>query len=87
VKRPEGDGQIRTRHDGQEQSYGNIWNVILAFERLLGKFKKLKHQVSDFPDAEHLRIGVNLVWEKLDKYYRLFNETSIYYTIVAFYSA
>jgi hypothetical protein len=24
VKKLEGDGQIRTRHDGQERSYGNI---------------------------------------------------------------
>jgi hypothetical protein len=80
------DGQIRTRHDGQERSYGNIWNVILAFERLLGKLEELKHQVSDFPDAEHLRIGVNLAWEKLDKYDRLLNKTPIYYTAVALHS-
>jgi hypothetical protein len=43
VKKIEGDGQIKTRHDGQERSYGNIWNVILAFERLLGKLEELKH--------------------------------------------
>jgi hypothetical protein len=33
VKRLEGDGQIRTRRNGQERSYGNIWNIILAFKR------------------------------------------------------
>jgi hypothetical protein len=43
VKRLEGDGQIRTRRDGREKSYGNIWKVILAFERLLSKLKELKH--------------------------------------------
>jgi hypothetical protein len=47
---------------------------MLAFERLLSILKELKHQTSNFPDAENLRIGVNLAWEKLDKYCRLFNE-------------
>jgi hypothetical protein len=54
VKGLEGDGQIRTRRDSQERSYGNIWNVILAFERLLSKLEELKHQISNLPDAEHL---------------------------------
>jgi hypothetical protein len=49
--------------------------------------KKLKHQTSNFPDAEHLRIGVNLAWEKLDKYYRLFKKTSMYYTALILPSA
>jgi hypothetical protein len=42
VKKLEGDGQIQTRRDGQERSYGNIWNVILAIERLLSKLNELK---------------------------------------------
>jgi hypothetical protein len=87
VKKKEGDGQIRIRRDGQERSYRNIWNVILAFERFLGKLKELKQQISDFPDAKYLRIGVNLAWKKLNKYYRLFNETPIYYTTLALYPA
>jgi hypothetical protein len=28
-----------------------------------------------------------MVWEKLDKYYNLFDETPIYYTSLALYSA
>jgi hypothetical protein len=60
MKRLKGDGQIRTRRDGQERSYGNIWNVILVFEPLLSKLEELKHQVSNFPDAKHLRVSVNL---------------------------
>jgi hypothetical protein len=87
VKRLEGDGQIRISRDGQERSYGNIWNVILAIERLFGKLEELKQQISDFPDAEYLRIGVNLAWEKLNKCYRLLDETPIYYTALALYSA
>jgi hypothetical protein len=32
-------------------------------------------------------MGVNLAWEKLDKYYNLLDETPIYYTALALHSA
>lgn len=39
------------------------------------------------PDSEHLRININLGWEKLDKYYRLLDETPIYCTALALHPA
>jgi hypothetical protein len=46
-----------------------------------------KQLATEFPDAEQFRIGVNLAWEKLDKYYNLLNETPIYYTALALHPA
>jgi hypothetical protein len=84
VKILEGDGQFRMRRHGCTESYGNIWDVLLGFELLLGKLEKFKQLATEFPDAEQFRIGVNLAWEKLDKYYNLLDETPIYYK--AFFS-
>jgi hypothetical protein len=87
VKTLEDDGQLRIRHHGWPESYGNVWDVLLGFELLLGKLEEFKQLATEFPDAEQFRIGVNLAWEKLDKYYRLLDETPIYYTALALHSA
>jgi hypothetical protein len=52
IKTLEGDGQIRTRQSGWQGSYGNIWDVILAYELLLGKLKELKQSAATLPDSE-----------------------------------
>jgi hypothetical protein len=69
------------------ESYGNIWDVLLGFELLLSKPEKFKQLATEFPNAEQSRISVNLAWEKLDKYYRLFNQTPICYTALALHPA
>jgi hypothetical protein len=66
---------------------GNVWNVILGFEKLLGTLEEFKRLSTTFPDAEQFRIGVNLAWEKLDKYYNLLNETPICYIALALHPA
>jgi hypothetical protein len=84
VKSLEGDGQIQTRRGGWQGSYGNVWNVILAFELLFSRLETLKQQAADLPDSEQFRINViSLAWKKLDKYYRLLDETPIYYASLA----
>lgn len=70
VKTLEGDGQVRRRRHGYEGSYGNIWDVILGMEKILGMLEKEKREADAFPDPEQFRIGVNLAWEKLEKYYK-----------------
>jgi hypothetical protein len=65
----------------------NVWNVLLGFELLLGKLEEFTQLTTKFPNAKQFRIGVNLAWEKLDKYYRLLNETPIYYTALALHPA
>jgi hypothetical protein len=87
VKTLEGDGQLRTRRDGRVESYGNVWDVILGFELLLGKLEEFKQLATEFPDAQQFRVGINLAWEKLDKYHNLLDETPIYYTALALHPA
>jgi hypothetical protein len=70
VKTLEGDGQVRKRKHGFVGSYGNIWEVILGFERLMAKLETFKAEAEDFPDPEQFRIGINLAWQKMDEYYR-----------------
>lgn len=70
VKTLEGDGQVRKRKRGFVGSYGNVWDVILGFERLMAKLEKFKAEAEDFPDPEQFRIGINLAWQKMDEYYR-----------------
>ena len=41
----------------------------------------------DFPDPEQFRIGINMAWEKLEKFYTSLDETPIYYTAVALHPA
>ncbi|KAM3519495.1 hypothetical protein MY4038_009771 [Beauveria bassiana] len=48
--------------------------------QVLQKYKQL---ACGTPDSEHLRININLGWEKLNKYYRLLDETPIYCTALA----
>jgi hypothetical protein len=87
VETLKGDGQLRTRCHSRVESYGNVWNIILGFELLLGKLEKFKQLATEFPDAEQFRVDINVAWEKLDKYYNLLDETSIYYTALALHPA
>jgi hypothetical protein len=61
--------------------------VINGFEFLLGKLEKYKAMAKDFPDPEQFRIGINMAWEKLDKYYTILDTTPIYYTALALHPA
>lgn len=83
VRTLEGDGQIRGRRHGFEGSYGNIWDVILGFERVLGLLEQAKQNAAGFSHPEEFTIGIKLAWEKLDKYYCKLDETPIYYTALA----
>ncbi|KAI8412282.1 hypothetical protein FOFC_08912 [Fusarium oxysporum] len=87
VRTLEGDGQVRKRRRGFLGSYGNIWDVILGFEELLSKLEQYKLLAAGFPDAEQFRIGINLAWDKLEKYYSALDETPIYYAALALHPA
>jgi hypothetical protein len=52
VKTFEGDGQVRIHQNGWQKSYGNVWNVILVYELLLGQLEELKQSAATFPDFE-----------------------------------
>ncbi|KAM0742766.1 hypothetical protein ACQRIT_002943 [Beauveria bassiana] len=87
VKTLEGDGIARKRKHGYTGSYGNIWDVIHGFEYLLGVLEHYKSVAEDFPEPEHFKVGINLAWEKLDKYYCKLDETPIYYAALALHPA
>lgn len=87
VKTLEGDGLIRKRKRGYTGSYGNVWDVLNGFEFLLGKLEKYKEMAKEFPDPRQFGIGINMAWEKLEKYYNILDETPIYYTAVALHPA
>jgi hypothetical protein len=87
VKTFEGDGQVRIHQNGWQGSYGNVWDVILAYKLLLSQLEELKQSAATLSDSEQFRIGINLAWEKLDKYYKLLNETLIYYAVLALHPA
>ncbi|KAM3451250.1 hypothetical protein NHJ6243_009632 [Beauveria neobassiana] len=87
VKTLEGDGHIRKRKQGWTGSYGNVWDVVLGYELLLNTLEEYKELAAGFPDAEYLRIGINLAWDKLDEYYQRLDETPIYYTAMALHPA
>ncbi|KAM3448286.1 hypothetical protein NHJ6243_010119 [Beauveria neobassiana] len=52
--------------------------------QVLEKYKQL---ACGIPNSEHLRININLGWEKLNKYYSLLDKTPIYYTALALHPA
>lgn len=83
----EGDGQLRQRRKGAVMAFGNPWEVVLGFERLLSKLEDFKLLSEGYPDPEHFRIGINLAWEKLDLYYQKLDETPIYYVALALHPA
>ncbi|KJZ71564.1 hypothetical protein HIM_09033 [Hirsutella minnesotensis 3608] len=83
VKTLEGDGQARKWKHGWTGSYGNVWEIIQGFEFLLEVLEDYKQLAAKLPDAEHLRININLGWEKLNKYYSRLDETPIYYASLA----
>lgn len=58
--RLEGDGQLRLRKKGRIDSYGNIWEVLPAYEFLLAQLEKWKKTAERYPDPEHFKININL---------------------------
>lgn len=56
----EGDGQIRRRRYSYKGLFGNVWEVILSYKKLLEMLEKKKKEARDFYDLKHFRIGINL---------------------------
>jgi len=80
--RLEGDGQLRLRKKGRIDSYGNIWEVLPAYEFLLAQLEKWKKTAERYPDPEHFKININLAWKKLEEYYMKLDDTPLYYAAV-----
>ncbi|KAK2670373.1 hypothetical protein RAB80_014510 [Fusarium oxysporum f. sp. vasinfectum] len=61
----------------KEGKFGAIWEVLLTMEWLLKHLEefKVQHELDEEP---HLRIGCNLGWMKLDRYYTLTEDSPVY---------
>ncbi|KAG6990049.1 Zinc finger BED domain-containing protein RICESLEEPER 2 [Fusarium oxysporum f. sp. conglutinans] len=61
----------------KEGKFGAIWEVLLTMEWLLKHLEefKVQHELDEEP---HLRIGCNLGWRKLDRYYTLTEDSPVY---------
>lgn len=84
----EGDGQARerARHHFKE-SYGNITDVLMAYEYLLSNLEEAKEKIDQYAEPEHFRVNVQLAWEKLNEYYDKLDDTPMYYAALAFHPA
>lgn len=87
LKLLEGDGQVRRRRGGFVGSYGNVWDVLPAFEFLLGRLEEYVSLANDIPDPVQFKVGVNAAWSKLKDYYKRLDETPIYYASFALHPA
>ncbi|KJZ69950.1 hypothetical protein HIM_10658 [Hirsutella minnesotensis 3608] len=69
-----------------EGRHGAIWEVLLTMEWLLKHLEdfKLLHEHDEEP---YLRIGCNLGWMKLDKYYTLTEDTPVYLAALVLHPA
>ncbi|KAG7423080.1 Zinc finger BED domain-containing protein DAYSLEEPER [Fusarium oxysporum f. sp. raphani] len=70
----------------EEGKYGAIWEVLLTMEWLLQHLEdsKLQHEHDEEP---YLRIGCNLGWMKLDKYYTLTEDSPVYLAALVLHPA
>ncbi|KAK2923067.1 HAT, C-terminal dimerization domain [Fusarium oxysporum f. sp. vasinfectum] len=70
----------------EEGKYGAIWEVLLTMEWLLQHLEdsKLQHEHDEEP---YLRIGCNLGWMKLDKYYTLTEDSPAYLAALVLHPA
>lgn len=83
----EGDAQNRVRKGGRIAAYGNIWDVATTYEYLLERLERWKETAEYYPDPEHFKVNVNLAWKKLDEYYTLLDQTSVYYAATILHPA
>ncbi|KJZ69235.1 hypothetical protein HIM_11374 [Hirsutella minnesotensis 3608] len=63
LKALEGDAQVRIRKGGELVAYGTAWDIIQAFEYLLGKLEEAKTMAKDLPDPGHFAVNVELGWK------------------------
>ncbi|KAJ3453198.1 hypothetical protein MRS44_018853 [Fusarium solani] len=70
----------------EDGKYGAIWEVLLTMEWLLQHLEdsKLQHEHDEEP---YLRIGCNLGWMKLDKYYTLTEDSPVYLAALVLHPA
>ncbi|KAL5610632.1 hypothetical protein FOBRF1_006749 [Fusarium oxysporum] len=61
----------------KEGKFGAIWEVLLTMEWLLKHLEEFKAQ-HELDEEPHLRIGYNLGWMKLDRYYTLTEDSPVY---------
>lgn len=88
VKSLQGDSQGREKRRSSDSEIidliqGASWEILDAYEFLLGSLENAKIRVRDLADGEHLVINVNNAWKKLDHYYTKISESPLTYAAAA----
>ena len=82
TKRLEGNA----KRPGREGSHGAIWEVLETMDFLSLKLEREARRVQDEPDS-HYRTCVDMGWLKLQKYYKLTDETPVYRAAIVLHPA
>ncbi|XWX00783.1 hypothetical protein V2A60_008804 [Cordyceps javanica] len=69
-----------------EGKHGAVWEVLLTMEWLLRHLEESKMQ-HEHDEEPYLRVGCNLGWMKLDKYYALTDDSPVYLAALVLYPA
>lgn len=70
----------------EEGRYGAVWEVLLTMEWLLKHLEESKMQ-HEHDEEPYLRVGCNLGWMKLDKYYALTDDSPVYLAALVLHPA
>lgn len=83
----EGDGKTRLRKNGFVETFGSIWDYLIAFEFLMDRLETWKSLAEQYPNPEHFAVNINLAWDKLNGYYKGLDDTPVYYASIALHPA
>ena len=67
-----------TRYDG-------IWKIFSIYDHLLIKLEDIKKMAIIRPEPSYYQSYINAIWEKLNKYWSMIIDISIYYAIMVLY--
>lgn len=83
----EGDRKTRLRKNGFVETFGSIWDYIIAFEFLIDRLETWKSLTEQYPNPEHFAVNINLAWDELNGYYEALDDTPVYYASIALHPA
>lgn len=87
VKKLEGDGKRRLRHDGKDAAYSLMQDICPAYEWLMDHLEEAKVHADKTSEPTHFRTNINLSWMKLNKYYSTMDQCPVYYAATVLHPA
>ena len=77
---------LTLQSDGKDCNHGSLWESLTAIDFLMSRLEELKEHHTFLP-ASHFKASVNLGWKKLDKYYRLSDNSPAYRAAIVVHPA